>query len=187
MERRRKKRHAMTTAAELRVVRSVICHRIIAVMERTGPCSVGKLAHAMHRRADGLYFHVRKLVEIGLVRHVGHHRPATRPEAVYDLVADHIVVDPNVRTPGFLRALAAMYATSIRVAAERTRAAALQTGNVRAGRGRSLMVKRFQVSLGADALAELNERLDELSDFLRAQENTGERLYSVSLLLTPAG
>ena len=80
-----------------------------------------------------------------------------------------------------------MYTTAIRLAAERIPTATLQAGNARAGRGRSLMVKRFQVSLGPDGLAELNERLDELSDFLRAQQNTGERLYSVSLLLTPVG
>ena len=120
-----------------------------------------------------------------LLCEVGPRESVTKREAVYDLVADHIVVDPKQRSPAFLRALSKLYDAALRLAAGRACRALHDPSTRRFGTRRTLMVRRLQSSLSPASLAELNRRLEELSDYIHKQDEpeAGQHL-SVTLVLS---
>lgn len=61
---------------------------LLEAMRSVAPCSVRELAAALDRPADSLYPHLRPLLRIGVVVESGLRPGRTRPERVYDLVAD---------------------------------------------------------------------------------------------------
>ena len=69
---------------------------ILEQMRSAAPCSVSELARQMDRPADGLYHHLRKLVDAGLVSEVGQRPVGKQVEAIFDLAYDTMVfeVDP---------------------------------------------------------------------------------------------
>lgn len=61
---------------------------MLEAMRGVAPCSMGELAQSLDRPADTLYPHLRKLLRIGVVLEAGRRTGRSRPEMVYDLVAD---------------------------------------------------------------------------------------------------
>jgi hypothetical protein len=61
---------------------------LLEAMRSIAPCSVREIAVAIDRPADTLYPHLRQLLRIGVIVDAGERAGRTRPERVYDLVAD---------------------------------------------------------------------------------------------------
>ena len=94
------------------------------MMTATG-LTIADIAQRMGRPATALYYHVRILEKVGVLRRVGERPGVKRAEAVYDLVADRIAYPPSARGPGNKDALKAM-SVAFR-AAEKDLAAALKS------------------------------------------------------------
>lgn len=180
------RKHVIRTPRELEALRSTVRQGLIAVLEREGPLTVREMAAHLERTPESLYHHVRVLEEAGLLLDQGKRPGKRRPESVYALVARAIQADPRENAPAFLEVLARTYEGMLRLASKRL-GEALRSGRARRdGRRRDTVLRQYNLRLDGPALAELNERLQSLSDFLRDQEQQ-ERggFYTVTFALSP--
>ena len=151
-----------------------------------GACSVNELAERMGRVPETLYYHLRRLKKVGIVEQVGRRVGTGREEAIYQLKAKRLQVDPSQSSPRFLKAMAKGCGSLLRFA-QRSFERALEA---RADRGtspkRSLRIEQTTVRLSAGNLAELNKRLDSLSSFLNdADEPSEQKMYVITLATAP--
>ncbi len=149
-----------------------------------GPSSVGELADRLDRVPESLYYHVRALVDVGLVL-VDHRRKATRrSEAVYRLVAPRLVLDPLQRSAKYIEALAETCATLLRQTERSYRAAVAKGGITLSGPRRNLMGRRATVRLSRKGLSELNRALESVYDVLdRYKDAQSGDLHSLTMVL----
>lgn len=82
--------------AEWSAINSPVRVEMLVFMLTTGPCAIRELASLMDRPADGLYHHMRRLVEAGIVTEVGTRKAGTQIEAIYQTVGKDITVDGNI-------------------------------------------------------------------------------------------
>ncbi len=158
-------------------------------LQLAGPSSIADLALRLGRPADSLYYHVRKLLKIGVIEErVGQspQRAGPGPKgSVYSVVARMLDVelDPTSRTSR--KAWAEGGAAVLRLAG-RDYGKALESDRVRPeGSQRNLMIRRSKVRLDAAQLKELNQHLDALNDLLyKRAENTEGELHAVTLMMT---
>src|SRR3954463_6659873 len=57
-------------ARQIRALASPIRQDILDAVTAIGPCSVAQLAVALGKPADGLYYHIRRLLDVGLLMEV---------------------------------------------------------------------------------------------------------------------
>ena len=60
---------------------------IIEAMRCAAPCGIAEIGELLGRPADGLYRHIRLLMQAGIVREVGFRKVGRRTEQVFDLTA----------------------------------------------------------------------------------------------------
>ncbi len=176
----------VSTVAQMEALASPIRHQIHLAMEMLGPCSVNELAERMGRVPETLYYHVRRLEKVGILVKVGTRDAGTREEAIYQLKAKRLRVDPRQTSPRFLKAMAKGCGSLLRFA-QRSFERALE---VRAERRtvpkRSLRIEQVAVRLSARNLAVLNDRLDGLQEFLSdADEADDKQMYVITVATAP--
>lgn len=64
-----------------------------------GPLSVADLAERMDRRPDSLYYHIRKLVSVGLLLTAGAKKRGQRDETLYTLVSTSVAMPTSPKAP----------------------------------------------------------------------------------------
>lgn len=158
-------------------------------LQVAGACSIAALAERLGRAPDTLYYHIKKLVEIGVIEltpeRSGEGQPG-RNGAVYQTVAGMVTMQLDLRS-GRSREVWEKGASSILRSAQREVVDALDSGEVETeGPARNLMVRRTKVRLDAKALAELNGMLERIEKKMdrRIAEARGD-LHALTLALTP--
>ena len=96
----------VSTVRQMEALTSPVRHQIHLVMEMLGACSVNELAERMGRVPETLYYHVRRLEQVGILEQVGSRVVSSREEAIYQLKAKRLKIDPNQSSPRFLKAMA---------------------------------------------------------------------------------
>lgn len=173
-------------ADQMRVLASAARQEIVDNVQMLGECTAAELAHELGRPADGLYYHLRVLVEAGLLVSTNH-GSSGRGEARYAIPESHRSMRLNYDTsdPEQAAAVKAAVATLLRVA-NKDFAAALVPGTVTEGPARELWAGRQKAWLSEAELREANtliERLNRLFDKPRSTKR--DRLFSFSYALAP--
>ncbi len=160
-------------------------------LQVAGPSTIADLARRLGRPADSLYYHVKKLLDIGVVEERAapsgdRGTPARgRRAAVYAVVTRRLDVKLDPASPESREAWGEGGAAVLRVA-QRDFAAALERPGLRgAGAGRNLALRRVKVRLDAAQLKQVNAHLDALNELLlQHAENTTGDLHAVTVTLT---
>lgn len=71
--------------AQVRALTSPARQEIVDALVSGGPCSIAELATHTGRAPDSLYFHVRRLIKVGLIVEREARTTGKRPAAVYDV------------------------------------------------------------------------------------------------------
>jgi DNA-binding transcriptional ArsR family regulator len=74
-------------AAQVRALRSPARQEVVDALESAGPSSAAELARLLGKAPDGLYFHLKALVKVGLVEEREQRKNGRHVAAVYDLPA----------------------------------------------------------------------------------------------------
>lgn len=141
--------------------------------------TVAELAEHVDRPADTVYYHVRKLIEAGLVETVDHIATGKRPKAVYALAGGRLRIDRNRRDPDYVGALQDSASAAFRHG-ERLLSEALTDEDTRYdGPSANLRLQQITVRLGTErrrALWRLFEEIDALllDEQTEAEERSGE-------------
>src|SRR2546423_7958583 len=154
---------------------------IVDVLEQMGTVSVAELAAALGRPADALYFHLRALTRVGLVRNVGYRARPGGKEALYRTVAPELQLQYAPRNAANRKAVSSIVASMLRLATRDFRRS-FQSGNVLvSGAHRELWSLRKVRRLSRAQLAEVNRRIKDLVQDVSTPRGPG-RLYAVTVV-----
>jgi DNA-binding transcriptional ArsR family regulator len=157
---------------------------IFDVLEQMGTVSVAELAGALGRPADALYFHLRVLTRVGLVRSVGCRVRSGGKEALYCTAAPDLRLQYEPHSAANRKGVSAIVSSMLRLTI-RDFKGAFQPGNVVvSGAQRELWALRKVGRLTRVQLAKLNQSINGLVQEVTAPGGQG-RLYAVTVILTP--
>ena len=179
--------HTVARTKDWEVMMAPVRFELLEAMRGIAPCSVADIAESLDRPADTLYPHLRKLLKIGVVAEAGQRAGRSRPEKIYDLVADDF-------RPGFGGSSAAATAaaidksmrcmTGIVASASRKAAAA---GRYTYTRDAQNVVGKLESAWLTDAeFAHVRDRLHSLKRYLDARKSRREgALHLAAFFLVP--
>lgn len=158
--------------------------RIVDRIEALGPCAVRELASSLDVAADSLYYHVRRLRQIGLLSVAQRSRNGSRrPEAVVSLAAPRWHIAYEARNVGAVRKVGRVI---LRQAQRDFDTGLLQPRAVARGPLRNLWALRLEGSLGDGDVRRINRHLAGILKILRgARRGPSGRLLAVSWVLAP--
>ena len=158
-----------TLASPLRIT-------LVDTLEAIGPCSIADLARAVGVKPDALYYHLRLLERLGLIR-----REANIVRTGAELTLAYDAGDKRNVT-----AVTSVVSSMLRGALRFFRKA-LKPGVRTSGKRRELWAAQRTVRLSPRELETVNRLLTELLDtFGDAREaQSGDRLYSITFVLAP--
>lgn len=169
--------------AQLRALASPVRQEIVDALEASGPLSMAALGEQLGRAPDSLYFHVRRLVKVGLVVEVERRKVGRHAFVTYDVVGRPLRID---RSKARARDLVPVVSSVVRLAIRDYRRA-LESGlDVGEGRGRNHWGGRVRGDLGPRELARLNALLEEISRLLRSgRRGAGRQSIAFAWVLAP--
>ncbi|NEX91530.1 helix-turn-helix domain-containing protein [Caulobacter sp. 17J65-9] len=179
-------RRALREPAQIRLLSSAVRQEIVDTLAALGgEASVAAMAEHLGRPADGLYYHLRALLDGGLVEEV----PASEDERRYRLAGEGdgpIRLAYDLGAEGNRRELGAFARALLQIAAEDFEAALAAPGAVTEGPARELWVSRNKGWLSTDDLEEASRLLERLSELSSQPKGPGrERLMSFAFALAP--
>ena len=181
----RKEILVLRRADQLEAVASPIRCQVVDELSVFGPSSVRQIAVRMKRSPESLYYHIKILVDVGIVVQDRTRQTGRRVEAVYRLVAPKMRIDRKVRSKDYMDALARACSALLRLAERNYRAALEHGGFVVEGRQRDLAVRQYNLRLDRKGLAEVNALLDRLTKLKsRCDDATSGETYAVTLVLS---
>jgi len=182
----------LCTKAHFDAVASPLRIGMLECLHAIGPASVSDLARRLDRPADGLYHHIRKLLDAGLIREAGTRPAARHPERLYDAAAHTIRFPPGHETAA--EDVARVWRL-LSTGAERSLLCALRAGRVRfQGPHRNTTLRVETARLSREELAQVRRHLDDIrAIFEEARQRHGTpsgaprsgTLQSLTFMLTP--
>jgi DNA-binding transcriptional ArsR family regulator len=174
--------------AQVRALISPTRQEIVDVLEAAGPCSIARLAELLHRPPDSLYFHVRRLLKVGLIIETERHKQGRHVFAVYDVMARPLTLayEPPVRPIDVIQVVTAAVRLGIR---DFRRSFDPPTAADRAVTGgtRQVWGGRAKGWVSPKQLAQVNHLISQLLAIVRAGEPAvGAKAISFSFVLAPA-
>jgi DNA-binding transcriptional ArsR family regulator len=175
---------AISDRAQLRALASPARQELLDLLVRSGPASAATLARLAGRRADGLYYHLRELQRVGLVRPAGSRVEAGRTAALFRATHREPSLNHEPGAHGNSRAVSAIVAAMLRLGARDFRKAAERPSVRTQGPRRELWALRVTGWLSAAELAQVNRQVHALRTTVGRPRPRG-KLYAVTVLLAP--
>jgi hypothetical protein len=166
----------ITSVAAIAALASPVRQEIIDTVEALGSATIAELAAELGRPADGLYYHVRRLVRVGLL--VGRGSPEVyRTPSSRELRLDY-AIDPG--------AVRRVIASMLRIARRDFEAGLALPGRTASGPRRTLWAGRSKGWIGAAELVEINALIARIQRILhRRRRDDRDRLASWCFVLAP--
>ena len=179
---RRKKTLLIRSAEQVRALRTPLRQEIVQALTKLGACTVRELADELGHEPAALYYHVHALEEAGITVATGHRRGGGRPEGVYQLVAEKILIDRSETSKPFLSALAELQRATLRTAERELTRAVEARGDRPAADGASPMLLRLTSRLRPRDAARAAKLLRELAEFLAENDGAAaDDAYSLTI------
>lgn len=171
---------------QIRALISPVRQEIADAIHAAGPVSISQLAAILGRPADALYFHIRTLERVGLLKRTGELATGRRSGAVYD-VSDRplrIRYDPQDRP--VTRALIKVSGSMLRLA-HRDFVRAFKDGLVDPeGDHRNTWSGRAKGWLTREEIAQVNLCWRKILEILQdARPREGARLHAATFVMSP--
>ena len=158
---------------------------IVDALQAAGRSTVAEIADQLGRPADSLYYHVRKLVSVGLLVEAGRQRSGSRDEAIYNLPGN-IKITYNLGNRRIMEPLARAVSAMMRLADRDFRAAARSRHAKGDGPGRNLWGGRGKAWLTGAEVREVRKHLEAIVRILNGARRTPKsQLHTVTWVLAP--
>lgn len=174
--------------AMLRALNSPVRQEIVDAFVAAGPCTIAELAHHLGRASDSLYFHVKRLAEVGLLVERDSRRDGRHVASVYDVPGRPIRIRYRAGSQGAARArsIDSVVQGAIRLGARDFSRAVASGSASTEGRGRNLWGGRAKGWVDEHDLAELNTLIERASAILHGgRPGPGRRPASFTFVLAP--
>lgn len=172
---KRPKQHVIQDLAQLEAICAPLRQELVSAAEELEEFTVKDLAERLGRPATTIYYHLSKLVEVGLVLEAGSRTAHTKHETLFALVAKQVFIDRENRDPAYLAVLAKT-ARSVFSLADRTFQRALNSPSARlAGPGANLQLRQRSARLSKPDLRRLAAMLAEVEAFLKERNDPDQQ------------
>ncbi|MDH3216761.1 MAG: helix-turn-helix domain-containing protein [Candidatus Krumholzibacteria bacterium] len=179
------------TPKQRKALSSPIRLEILGNFTTPGGMSIADIAERMGRPASALYYHIRILEKVGVLRQVGERPRTKRAEALYDVVADRIAYPTKAGVGSQGRDALKAMSVAFRMA-ERDLEAALASGKGRRdGENRNFFASRAHCRASKSTLAKVNKLLREVDNILTKESRRNEysddatEFFSLTVALLP--
>lgn len=181
------KTHWIRDPEQIAAMSSPLRMAILDRLEALGPCSVAELAESLERPADALYYHVRKLLDVGLLEEAGTRATSRRDEVIYGFPHRRWHIAYELDDPDNVAAVNDATASILRRAARDFEGGLTHPGAKVQGPERNLWSLRLEARLGREDLRELNRHLRAIVEILRKPRPARGRgtLFALSWILAP--
>jgi predicted ArsR family transcriptional regulator len=172
---------------QVKALASPVRQDIVDVLASIGPATAPEIARSLGRRPDGLYFHLRLLSRVGLLKEATRPNDGGRMVATYDVPGRPLRIRYDLSNRAGSRAVSRVTASMLRTA-NRGFARAAAKGDARVtGPRRELWAARTRGWLSEDGLKEVNETFARIIELLNSQPGPENACsYEVTLVLSPA-
>jgi hypothetical protein len=179
-----RQKHVIRNEKQLAALTSAARQELLDVLAEMGTVSVAEIATALERPADALYFHIRLLKQVGLVRQVAYRFRNGRKEALFRTVAPELWLDYEQRSQKNRRAINAIISSTLRLGIRDFRRAYQRGDLTVSGARRELWVLRKTARLSPAEIGIVNRSITRLKLAVSKPQGRG-RLYGITVLLTP--
>lgn len=171
---------------QLEAIASPVRQELLEAVAASTECSVAELASQLGRRPDALYYHIRKLVEVGLIEEMGSRRTAHREESVYRTRGQPVEIRLDRDDPKKIRTVHRLLGALLRLT-DRDLKDAIDSGRgVFEGRGRNAGAGRIKGWLTAEDRREVTRLLTRITEiFRRSRDPSRGRLYALTYAFLP--
>lgn len=171
---------------QIAALESAVRQEIVDTIQAAGPLSASEISGLMGRPADALYYHLKRLVKVGLLLVRATRRSGRRDEVVYDLAGHPLVLDYPVSAEGKDHPLSGLVRSMLRTAEKDFRAAVGTNAARPDGDRRNLWAGRRHAWLSSRDLERVNDLVDQLVAIMtRARNPAGGELCTLTLVLAP--
>jgi DNA-binding transcriptional ArsR family regulator len=174
----------ITQPAQIRALESPMRQEIVDAITAIGPCSMIDLAEHLGKAPDALYFHVKKLVRVGLVQEIDKGRSGRHVWARYAMAgrAARIKYGPAQR-----QSIGRVIAGALRLSLRDFQRGFEQPGVRWEGKRRNLWGGRLKGWVSEQDLADVNRLLERLAQIMhRNGPGEGRQIHSLAWVLAPA-
>lgn len=181
-----RRRAVIRGAHQIRRVTNPVRQEILDVLSRVAPLPIGEIAAILGRRPTSLYYHVRALVDAGLIIERGVRAKARTHERLYS--ARPMRVRYDLASRAGRDALNVLSASMHRVARRDFERGLTDPAARASGLARNLWTLRAVARLSQDELRRLNRLLEEILNLFVEHERRQEGSWvSLSWSLAPLG
>ena len=188
MAKTRRKSFPIKTAAQLRVISSPVSFAIVQTLQHLGPGTVRELGPRIGRKPNSLHYHMRKLVNTGMVRKTGTQRSGARIETIYDVTADRFIGSSGLSDrPALLRPVNEGVASLLRLATRNFAKATETSQNLReTGNTRNILARHVTARLTNNQLSELNDCINRIDEIFASSIGSEDgQMCALTMVLTP--
>ncbi|MGH7244051.1 MAG: winged helix-turn-helix domain-containing protein [Phycisphaerales bacterium] len=170
--------------AAARALGSATRQEIVDVLSSAGPCTVVRLADLLGRRPDALYFHLRALERVGLVRQQTTSTDANTG-AIYELPGPAVQLD---YTAAPRAALTRVVRNALKLSLREFERECLAERSIGRDGRRILWGGRVMGWVNDHELSQINSLIESLHSVLRkGRPGPDRRAISLGFLLAPSG
>ncbi|MCA8960203.1 MAG: helix-turn-helix transcriptional regulator [Planctomycetes bacterium] len=172
------------TREQWEALTSPVRYDIVDLLRSIGPSSVTDLAKHMGRPADSLYYHLKKLQSVELVRQCGTRQRMGQSEAIFEIAGDGI--DPgDPRDPQQRPFVAQLLSAVLRMTERDVKGAIARDDIVLDGEDKNLYGRRDLAWLDRRDLARVNRHLAAIGEIIESgrRSRKGE-LFALTTFLT---
>ncbi len=173
--------------AQLKAVVSPVRGTIYSMAAAFGPLSVREIAELIGAAPSSLYFHIERLMSVGLLVEAGARQLAKKPEQLYDVPHRRMRMTEAIKDPRndpYLKAIVG----SICKQANRDYTRGRGASHCRvSGASRNLRFARLVGRPDSATLAKVNEHLEAINELLAESAEGDAGVVSFSFVLAPRG
>ncbi len=151
-----------------------------------GPGSVKQIARELGKPADSIYYHVRRLLEVDLLKLIETRETTRRDESIYDVPADKLELAYDLGDPDNVEVVLRIASSMLR-RAQKNFEEAVELENVEpTGPERNFRVMGGMVWLSKDDLREVNRHLNAILDLSgRPRSDKANQLCAITTIISP--
>lgn len=158
---------------------------IIEALMNQQPATVEELGDFLERDPTSLYYHLRPLLELGLVEEAGERATSKRPAKLYRLPASRLEVDPDDKSPEALDVRKRVVRTVLAKALQRLEAGLDDPELVLGGRRPTVVYGLRIARLKPRGHERVARKLRELSELLSEEHDPDGRAFALTFQMAP--
>ncbi len=184
---RRSQTHWIADQRQIAALASPLRQEIVDVVESAGPCSIAQIAASLGYPPDRLYFHLRRLLAVGLLVNNGKTGSGRTAAATFDVPGRPLRIRYDRRNKKSMRSVAAVQDGLLRLSRRDLKRAMASPNAVVTGPLRNTWAGRSRGCLTPPQIHRLNRLIEEITALVRnGNMQPGAQPVAFTFVLAPS-